>query len=81
MSQVTLETLAERVEKLEQAIDRLLEKKTPVPIEIKDWRRGIGLMAGGDDELHKQFDEALHASREAGRQCARESAEPEENGK
>lgn len=60
MSEVTLESLARRVEALEQALD--LQSEEP---RRKDWRRAVG--AFGDSEFMKQVDAEGQAIREAER--------------
>ena len=94
MSQVTLETLAERVEKLEQAMNRLLQKegnrdqganeqprKEPEPIVFKDWRKAVEFTATLpplDPELQRQYEAILREMREADRRASIEEAEGEE---
>jgi hypothetical protein len=70
MNEVTLESLARRVEALERALDL----KT-ASIRSKDWRRVVGMF--GDSEFMRQVDAEGQALREAERAEARraESAE------
>lgn len=70
MTEVTLESLARRVEALERALDR-----KPRPVRSKDWRRVVGMF--GDSEFMKQVDAEGQAIREAERAEARR-AEPAE---
>ncbi|MBI1916619.1 MAG: hypothetical protein HYS12_18080 [Planctomycetes bacterium] len=64
MSQITLETLAERVAALEKAVATLRQLQPTFP-PGKDWRRTIGMFAG--DEVMKEIFEAGRLIREAGR--------------
>lgn len=63
MTELTLESLAKRVEALEK---KLAEREEPK----NDWRRSYGMFAGS--EFMKQVDEEVAAMREAERQAARE---------
>jgi hypothetical protein len=63
MNELTLESLAKRIEAIEQ---KLAERETPK----KDWRRSVGMFDGS--EFMKQMDEEIAAMREAERQAARE---------
>lgn len=63
MTEVTLESLAKRVEALEQ---KLAEREKPK----KDWRRSVGKFDGS--EFMKQVDAEGEAIREADRKAARE---------
>jgi hypothetical protein len=65
----TLETLAKRVEILEQQVGRLTSGNG-----VKDWRRAVGIFADSEF-IHKVVAEG-RAIREADRQSAREG-EPE----
>jgi hypothetical protein len=67
---LTLESLAKRVEALERALNLSLK-----PPRQKDWRRVVGMF--GDSEFMKQVDAAGQAIREAERAEAQraESAE------
>jgi len=70
MSELTLETLAKRVEALENAF-AAREHKRPA----KDWRRVVGMFR--DSEFMRTVDEECQRMREAERETARreESAE------
>ena len=70
MDQITLESLARRVEALERALNQQMK-----PVRQKDWRRVVGMF--GDSEFMKQVDAAGQAIREAERTEAQrpESAE------
>jgi len=70
MTEVTLESLARRVEALERAVD--LKSR---PARSKDWRRVVGMF--GDSDFMKQVDAEGQAIRETERAEARrvESAE------
>jgi hypothetical protein len=70
MSQLTLESLARRVEALERAL-----ALRPPSGSAKDWRRVVGMF--GDSEFMKDVDAEGRALREAEREEARraESAE------
>lgn len=51
------ETLEERVERLEQAVEDLQQEKPAAAPRVKDWRRTFGMFAG--DPVFKQIlDEA-----------------------
>ena len=82
MSQVTLEALVERVEKLEQAMNRLQEKKQePEPIVFKDWRKAVEYAATlppPDPEVQEQYEAILREMREADRRAAVEEADRED---
>jgi hypothetical protein len=91
MSQVTLEALAERVQKLEQEMTRLLQKqgnhgqtaqqpppKEPEPIVFKDWRKAVEHMATmppGDEEFRQAWVDAMREAHEADRRAAIEEAD------
>jgi hypothetical protein len=64
MTEVTLESLARRVEALERAID--LKSRSVRP---KDWRRVVGMF--GNSAFQKQVDAEGRAIREAERAEAR----------
>ena len=64
MPELTLESLARRVE----AIEAALQNKEP-PRPIKDWRKVIGMF--GDSDLMREVDEECARSREAEREAAR----------
>jgi hypothetical protein len=68
MEDVTLESLARRVEALERALGLR-------PASAKDWRRVVGLF--GDSELSRQVDAEGHAIREAEREEARRAEQVE----
>jgi hypothetical protein len=70
MNELTLESLAKRVEALERA---LLRK--PALTRSKDWRRVVGMF--GDSEFMRQVDEEGRKIREAERAEA-QRAESEE---
>jgi hypothetical protein len=80
MSQLTLESLAERVEKLEQALDRLTQKQ-PEPVVFKDWQQAVANFPPGDEEFRQAWAESVRELREADRRAAIEEAEREEAGK
>jgi hypothetical protein len=63
MTEVTLESLAKRIEVLER---KLAEREPPK----KDWRRSVGMFDG--NEFMKQVDAEGEAIREADRKAARE---------
>jgi hypothetical protein len=64
MNEVTLESLARRVEALERALDL-----KPAAVRLKDWRRVVGMF--GDSEFMRQVDAEGQALREAERAEAR----------
>jgi len=64
MKEVTLESLARRVEALERAL-----QLKPATAHGKDWRRVVGLC--GDSEFMRQVDAEGQALREAERAEAR----------
>jgi hypothetical protein len=66
MDEVTLESLARRVEALERAVGLR-------PRRAKDWRNTIGMFAG--NEVQKQIDEEGRKIREAEREEARREEE------
>ena len=66
MSEVTLESLAERV----AALERHLAEQRVKASRKKDWRRTVGMFTG--NEFMKQIDAEGQAIREADRQAARE---------
>jgi hypothetical protein len=70
MEDLTLETLARRVESLE----RLVAGQMQQPRE-KDWRRVIGMFR--DSEVMRLVDEECAARREAERDAARRGESPE----
>jgi hypothetical protein len=70
MNEVTLESLARRVEALERALSFSLK-----PPRQKDWRRVVGMF--GDSEFMKQVDAEGKAIREAERAEARRAESTE----
>ena len=66
MPELTLESLAKRLEALEQKVAEQAKPK-------KDWRSTVGMFEGS--EFMKQMDEEVAAMREAERQAAREGLE------
>ncbi|MFO0806181.1 MAG: hypothetical protein U0791_24020 [Gemmataceae bacterium] len=68
MSDVTLESLAQRVAAIEQVLAE--QKANAAP--IKDWRRVAGMFTGS--EFMKQVDAEGQAIREAERKAAREES-------
>ena len=70
MSDLTLESLAKRVEALEKVI------ATKQPAEPrKDWRRVVGMFR--DSEFMRKVDEECMRAREAEREAARRGELPE----
>ncbi len=70
MSEITLESLAQRVDALERAFDR----QTP-PSDKNAWRDVVGMFAGSD--FMRQVDEEGRKIREAERVEARKETAPE----
>ncbi len=64
MNEISLESLAQRVDALERALGR-----KPVSVRSKDWRRIVGMF--GDSDFMKQVDAEGQALREAERAEAR----------
>jgi hypothetical protein len=64
MAELTLESLAKRVEALETALAAMGSKRAP-----KDWRKVIGMF--GDSEFMREVDEECLRMREAEREAAR----------
>jgi hypothetical protein len=64
MTELTLESLAKRVEALERALATEGAARRP-----KDWRRVIGMFR--DSEFMREVDEECHRMREAEREAAR----------
>jgi hypothetical protein len=64
MNDLTLESLARRVEALEEAI-----ATTPPGSSRKDWRKVVGMF--GDSEFMREVDEECLRMREAEREAAR----------
>lgn len=67
MPGITLESLAQRLDAVEQEITRLTG-----PARSKDWRRVVGMFA--DDEFMKQVIEEGSAIRQADRDAAQKEA-------
>jgi hypothetical protein len=65
MNEITLESLAQRVEALEKALDL-----KPGPTEKNGWRRVVGMFAGSD--FMREVDEEGRRIREAERALARQ---------
>ena len=65
MNEFTLESLAKRVEALENAVGT----KRPGPAR-KDWRKVVGMF--GDSEFMREVDEECLRMREAEREAARQ---------
>jgi hypothetical protein len=70
VEQLTLESLARRIEALERALNHQVR-----PVRQKDWRRVVGMF--GDSEFMKQVDAAGQAIREAERAEAQRPESPE----
>lgn len=70
MVELTLESLAKRVEALEAALAARESKPAR-----KDWRRVIGMF--GDSEFMREVDEECLRMREAEREAARRGEVPE----
>ena len=70
MTELTLESLARRVEALETALAVKESNRSP-----KDWRKVIGMFR--DSEFMRQVDEECQHMREAEREAARQSEAPE----
>jgi hypothetical protein len=70
MPELTLESLAKRVEALEIA----LATKGSRP-QVKNWRRVVGMFR--DSEFMRAVDEECHRMREAEREAARHEDPPE----
>ena len=70
MSELTLESLAKRVEALEAA----LAANGPNG-SSKDWRKAVGMF--GDSEFMREVDEECRRMREAEREAARRGELPE----
>ncbi|MBI1916618.1 MAG: hypothetical protein HYS12_18075 [Planctomycetes bacterium] len=65
MSQLTLESLSERVTAIEKILAEMRQARSG-PSRFKDWRKAAGMFAG--NELMKQIDELGRQIREADRQ-------------
>jgi hypothetical protein len=70
MAELTLESLARRVEALEIALQTQRPSRPP-----KDWRRVIGMFR--DSEFMRAVDEECERMREAEREAARREDSPE----
>jgi hypothetical protein len=70
MAELTLESLAKRVEALEIALAAQAPPRPP-----KDWRKVIGMFR--DSEFMRQVDEECQRLREAEREAARGGESPE----
>ena len=70
MSELTLESLAKRVEALERALGTATPARRP-----KDWRRVIGMFH--DSDFMREVDEECQRMREAEREAARRGELPE----
>ena len=70
MNQLTLESLAKRVEALESALAALVPSRSP-----KDWRKVVGMF--GDSEFMHEVDEECLRMRETEREAARREGSPE----
>ena len=66
MPELTLESLAKRVEELEVMLRH-------TPARVKDWRRTVGMFE--NDEAMKLIDEEARKIREADREAARMEAD------
>jgi hypothetical protein len=64
MNDLTLESLAKRVE----ALERVIETKSPAQSR-KDWRKVVGMFR--DSEFMREVDEECVRTREAEREAAR----------
>jgi hypothetical protein len=69
MAELTLESLAKRVEALENAVAELGSQRLPT-----DWRETIGMF--GDSEFMREVDEECLRMREAEREAARRGEAP-----
>jgi hypothetical protein len=70
MTELTLESLAKRVEALEIALAAMGSRRPP-----KDWRKVIGMF--GDSEFMREVDEECLRMREAEREAARRGEDSE----
>jgi hypothetical protein len=70
MNELTLESLARRVEALEIALGVKARNRPP-----KDWRRVIGMFR--DSEFMRAVDDECQRQREAEREAARQGETPE----
>jgi hypothetical protein len=64
MSQLTLESLSERVAVIEKILAEMRQEE-PRPARFKDWRKAAGMLTAS--ELMKQVDELGRQIREADR--------------
>jgi hypothetical protein len=69
MAELTLESLAKRVEALEIELARRAWVRPP-----KDWRKVVGMFR--DSEFMREVDDECRRSREAEREAARQSEPP-----
>jgi hypothetical protein len=70
MGELTLESLAKRIEALEQALAAQRQARPP-----KDWRRVIGMLR--DSEFMREVDEECQRMRAAEREAAQRGESPE----
>ncbi|HWG46872.1 MAG TPA: hypothetical protein VN688_29185 [Gemmataceae bacterium] len=70
MTPLTLESLAKRVEALENALAAQVPNRSP-----KDWRKVIGMF--GDSDFMREVDEECQRVRENEREAARGEETPE----
>lgn len=70
MTDLTLESLAKRVEALELAMTTKASKRSP-----KDWRKVVGMFR--DSEFMRAVDDECQRAREAERETARREESPE----
>ena len=78
MSTLTLESLADRLSKIEAAVERLQTASDPSRLVFKDWRKAVAVAAREpvpDPESQKAFEETLREMREADRRAAEEEAD------
>ena len=69
MSELTLESLAKRVEALEAALAAKVHQRPP-----KDWRKVVGMFH--ESEFMRAVDEECQRAREAERETARSEESP-----
>jgi hypothetical protein len=70
VAELTLESLAKRVEALEDTLAARGSRRAP-----KDWRKVIGMF--GESEFMREVDEECLRMREAEREAARRGEDPE----
>jgi len=70
MSELTLESLAKRVEALELALATKTQNRSP-----KDWRKVVGMFR--DSEFMRAVDEECLRMRETEREATRQGDDPE----